>query len=666
MKGILYCMLMLSPIAAAAQVVNPTVIQRDTDIALHFTDAYYAPYPVPGDSDTRINLSNENDIILDSNGVGNQWRDYYPLIYDTFVTPHQYVHLSDFHLPGYPPLSRYAGWQRLFTARDKPSHNHSDMVAGGFLHDSVIISKNEDVDFRASGTIRLENGFHAKPGSFFHAYQEPKWGSAVFTDDFHDNTIDRSKWYIATNGTNAESGGLQCLFDSNVYIDTDYQATDGKALDIVMRENPCSCRTLDPPRACSDLVQIPLLPKESTFSSALVRACPWPLTGRSAPDSMVYSHMPYGKYEIREKVPAFIHHTNNWLYGGADFEIDMGEGNAGWQGTHGRFLNVHHRLRYGPFTGRFCTSSDTVFVSIGADWSLVNNPRAIYIDGFAYNVRFAPGHRKDSVIGADPLCWPASLLTGAPITFYYSRLSENIADKVTWSVDSSGRIFSAPYHVKSNGDTLRFRRDYQPGRITLRARIDTIKGDTTAITLNCHWSLSLNSLGDTGRLYLDTVPNDSTNAHRIVSSDLHRNTESFTYSVEEGLFDYPAPFEAMEWGDSAPSSYRYHRYGAEVLPHEIRIMLDSNVILRYPDRLVPPTNREFDFTTKLGRSWAKFYIGEFDFTGAADSASFAYASHAPAWAGFWRYHGQNSAHDMIDYVRVWDVPADVRIPNFPH
>src|SRR5205085_863010 len=106
--------------------------------------------------------------------------------------------LQDFHLPGRPPLGRYVVWQRLFTARDKPvsayPHRKSDIIVGSHVTDdtarthgycAVTVSKNEDVDFRASGTIRMENGFHVMPGAFFHAYQEPRWGSAILTDDVY-------------------------------------------------------------------------------------------------------------------------------------------------------------------------------------------------------------------------------------------------------------------------------------------------------------------------------------------------------------------------------------------------------------------------------------------------------------------------------------------------
>ncbi len=29
-------------------------------------------------------------------------------------------------------------------------------------------------------------------------------------------------------------------------------------------------------------------------------------------------------------------------------------------------------------------------------------------------------------------------------------------------------------------------------------------------------------------------------------------------------------------------------------------------------------------------------------------------------------HTYHAAHRLIDYIRYWDVPADVQIPNYPH
>ena len=169
--------------------------------------------------DTRALLCTPSSILRDSNGIFETDPYYDPI---THGTEFQY-----FYPPGCAP--NWGGqwdriWQRLFTAKRHADGTPSDIVAGGNPGDRVIISANEDVDFRATGRIKLKSGFHAKPGCFFHAYTAPKWGPPVFSDDFDSCTIDRGKWYVA-NGSNAESGGIEVLSDSNVVIDTDYQAS---------------------------------------------------------------------------------------------------------------------------------------------------------------------------------------------------------------------------------------------------------------------------------------------------------------------------------------------------------------------------------------------------------------------------------------------------------
>ena len=70
----------------------------------------------------------------------------------------------------------------------------------------------------------------------------------------------------------------------------------------------------------------------------------------------------------------------------------------------------------------------------------------------------------------------------------------------------------------------------------------------------------------------------------------------------------------------------------------------------------PSANPTFD------RSPLDLMIGEAD---SPDSASFVDAA-ANNWPGFRNVAGHPAAHRLIDYIRYWDVPADVKIPNFPH
>ena len=63
------------------------------------------------------------------------------------------------------------------------------------------------------------------PGAFFHAYTEPTWGAQVFGDNFDSSAI-RPQWLVV-NGDHYGYGNGQCSFDSDVFIDTSYDAIDG-------------------------------------------------------------------------------------------------------------------------------------------------------------------------------------------------------------------------------------------------------------------------------------------------------------------------------------------------------------------------------------------------------------------------------------------------------
>ena len=108
----------------------------------------------------------------------------------------------------------------------------------------------------------------------------------------------------------------------------------------------------------------------------------------------------------------------------------------------------------------------------------------------------------------------------------------------------------------------------------------------------------------------------------------------------------------------------------EWLPHEVRFLYNSVVVYRYPDRLIPPGDLYFDWVERLGRGAQNIIPGEFD---AADeliapswyatiTQNFFLAHKSDRNLGFW----DNAAHHLVDYVKVWDVPKDVFIPDFPH
>src|SRR5665213_2819845 len=129
----LLSLVFLWPTALAfGQVVNPTVIYQDTDIALHLTDVYYHPFAPPAPTDTSWNLSCIASELRDPDGV---------LSY-TYAPRTHGIELSNWQPAGdTAPLGNTVVWTRLFTAMDKPSGAHSDIIAGGDMGDSVIISK---------------------------------------------------------------------------------------------------------------------------------------------------------------------------------------------------------------------------------------------------------------------------------------------------------------------------------------------------------------------------------------------------------------------------------------------------------------------------------------------------------------------------------------------
>ncbi|HEX5315058.1 MAG TPA: hypothetical protein VFX22_00290, partial [Candidatus Kapabacteria bacterium] len=495
--------------------------QLPANIILHYTNVYYCPMTPPGPNDVRALLSNVSDILRDPNGAGDYWRNYLPFTRDSI--------LSNTHPCGGAPLGRSMMWQRFFTARDKWSGSHSDIIAGGYRYDSVIISKNEDVDFRASGTVKLENGFHAEPGCFFHAYQEPRWGPTVFKDEFDSTALDKSQWMVREGS----GEGSECSTDRNVFIDTDYQATDGHALDVVLREVPdtCSCIPLVSFEGDTGCMSVPdlndTIPFKYIFSSANLIACPWPYNQSDSPRVAAYVHAPYGKYEVREKIPHILHHTNNW--GSADrFEYDL---NESWSSGE-----IHPAFgagfTYGPYNGVFRESGDTVyFVSPAfASWRWVW-PLTIVIDHILYDVT-PVGTGYTVIAGAATQHrggFPTSLSSRTDsVQFYYQIWPYQSADNVTWHVDSDAVThqwdkFSAPYRILAPGDSLRFTKAYQPVRVTLT--IDTTFGLNRQITLVCRWDSALNSnASDTGYLRLYTP---------LANTDLHSNTEPYGFTVPD-------------------------------------------------------------------------------------------------------------------------------------
>jgi hypothetical protein len=128
----------------------------------------------------------------------------------------------------------------------------------------------------------------------------------------------------------------------------------------------------------------------------------------------------------------------------------------------------------------------------------------------------------------------------------------------------------------------------------------------------------------------------------------------------------------------------------ELLPNELRYLIDGNVVRRFPDRLIPlnnpfhnkiadiPRNATYLDPAEVGIHVDKRGDGSMiDPLGVTlGSATYAerqyFESHATGTVknpGCWDviidgipYH---AAHHLVDYVKIWDVPKDVKVPNFP-
>jgi hypothetical protein len=673
MKTIFFFLVLLlsCEIAFAQHFINPIELSQSGDIILQDTDVYYNPYAPPAATDVRDSLSCVYSIIADPNLLGDG-NNYQPQTHDTA--------LRDWHPHG-TPLGNYASWQRLFTAKRKANGSASDIIVGDSVtndtpHVSMVrVSKNEDVDFRASGKIRMEHGFHVMPGAFFHAYIEPKWETTVFSDEFDSSALDRSKWSVGRGWDEGMNNGAQCSSDSNLWTTVDSEAHDGHALEIILREMPgtstCSCLDYDYKTNDNCLGFLPpdSLVHHFKFSAAALRTCPWGWQAADTPYAPAYQHAPYGKYEIREKIPHIKHHTNNW--GANRFEWDV---NETWNGNMSEIRPSIGMIRreYGPFQGTFGPHSGTdptiVFRSPEAHFSNVNRVVTLNIDGFSYAVD-ANYEATDTFLtpGGTTTHFPSSLAhSTAPLTFRYQRWEDNTTDTLTWTVDTTGRIFYAPYRIGA-GDTL-FTRTYQPTSVTLTVKVPPL----TRRTIKCHWEHTLNSPTNLGLIYLDEPLGDT---------DLHTFREPYSYSRNETV-DYAKPPVRFN-GDDTVGGYEYHTFAFEMFPHEARMLIDGNVVSRFPDRLIPTENTAYDFITKIQRFPTYIYPAQFEIdrdptdTLGTTPGTVTYRQRQyfethltnpgmwdveiPPHSGHW-YH---AAHHLIDYVKVWDVPASTKIADYP-
>jgi hypothetical protein len=157
----------------------------------------------------------------------------------------------------------------------------------------------------------------------------------------------------------------------------------------------------------------------------------------------------------------------------------------------------------------------------------------------------------------------------------------------------------------------------------------------------------------TGKIYL-TIP---------LEPLAPRTGIGFSYRKNEDP-QYPTPSIPVNF-----SKYEYHTYTMELLPHEAHFLVDGFVKLRYPDRLIPKNDFRYDYVTSTPRTPFHIQPGAMYFHGdagvfAAQKLSFDMYKDSLSH-GCWPINGHSAAHHLIDYVKVWDVPSDMRLPDFP-
>ncbi len=166
-------------------------------------------------------------------------------------------------------------------------------------------------------------------------------------------------------------------------------------------------------------------------------------------------------------------------------------------------------------------------------------------------------------------------------------------------------------------------------------------------------------------------------------TNFHSLTQAYGYTVDEDGSASPLPAFPFDLFDTS-GHYEYHTFAMEWLPNEVRLLVDSVVVRRYPDRMVPPGTPYSDWVTTMPRAMTDIRPAEIDIdwgSGTQDPYGThpgsqmymqrQYLEHALSEPGVWPgvcvdKYGHPAAHHLIDYIKVWDVPKDVQIPNYPH
>jgi hypothetical protein len=160
--------------------------------------------------------------------------------------------------------------------------------------------------------------------------------------------------------------------------------------------------------------------------------------------------------------------------------------------------------------------------------------------------------------------------------------------------------------------------------------------------------------------------------------DQHSYREPYFYSVQEnaGYNIPPVLVGADTIGDSAHLAayahepYKYHTFAMEMLPHEVRILYDSVVVRRIPDRLIPPGNKFYDWACTYARNELNVHPAEMDIDGGSSGISERnfFEQYDTSCSGCWPVTiggvTYPAAHHLVDYMRIWDMPADAKIQPY--
>jgi len=113
------------------------------------------------------------------------------------------------------------------------------------------------------------------------------------------------------------------------------------------------------------------------------------------------------------------------------------------------------------------------------------------------------------------------------------------------------------------------------------------------------------------------------------------------------------------------NGYVYHTYTMELFPHECEFFVDSLIVLRFPDRMVPKEDLRYDYVSQFPRTPIQFLLSSLGIdpgnVHGEDSIETAFFLNNVATApGCWG----GAAHGLIDYVKIWDLPSGYSVSPY--